>query len=702
MTISDSSSRLQEGELLLSGGDLHHAAIAFAEAIEHDPKNARAFWRLYEVSLALGQAEHALISLNQAIELEPDLVDARTHMAVAKGLFELKRLDLFENAICRACSVGGSLMDAWRVRLKFVEESYNIIEVLKVLEEMKQNFPELTQPDNKLHVNLNFLSAYWAKEQSWRELIDQIDRDSLRFEISKPCQVALAAIRSGRLGPALSQLQARILNNPEDCSAAYFLAVLCFHLYNMFGADRLGGLSRGTFDQLYQHPTFKSAASYFLAISKEKSDQTGKTASLSKIELLQEAQNDPILAEKACLHQTGALYALGKMDEAFKIARKFLELQNQRIAAHPLGAQGLRILDEVNSYAMGHQAYLPDCYLKMQKLGWISPGETMLLAPPWFTANSHLLKYWEKYVKVVRDPALLRTLNSTARDIFYCNAFCLLPDGRAMSANQGMARVQEEWDRCGYEPLLKLSEEDFEKGWKYLSSHGVPKEAWFVALHVRGPEFKQQEDCGYNMHRNSKIESYYSAIKEITARGGWVIRMGEPSMPPMPEMPQVIDYAHDPQKCDWLDIFLATGCKFFLGSAGGMTLTPKTFGVPVVGVNYPPTPPQYNSHDIFIPKLMKVRAENRLLSFREYLSEPIIHSEDGDRFKELGYDFVDNTSDEILDATIEMLERLDGKSTCDVDDLNRQKTFKSYVSPIFGSFISQVGTQFLRKYSQLL
>jgi putative glycosyltransferase (TIGR04372 family) len=62
---------------------------------------------------------------------------------------------------------------------------------------------------------------------------------------------------------------------------------------------------------------------------------------------------------------------------------------------------------------------------------------------------------------------------------------------------------------------------------------------------------------------------YIKAIKAVTKAGGWVFRMGDPSMTPLPKMPQVIDYAHNEIRCDWMDIFLGATFKFLIGTGSG-------------------------------------------------------------------------------------------------------------------------------------
>ena len=111
--------------------------------------------------------------------------------------------------------------------------------------------------------------------------------------------------------------------------------------------------------------------------------------------------------------------------------------------------------------------------------------------------------------------------------------------------------MQSVWDAQGRKPLFNLTEEHKKKGNDILKKIGLPENAWFVTCHVREPHFKNREDF-----RDSDISTYFDAFNEITNRGGWVIRIGDKSMTPLPKINQVIDYAISEYKSDWMDIFL--------------------------------------------------------------------------------------------------------------------------------------------------
>jgi putative glycosyltransferase (TIGR04372 family) len=104
-------------------------------------------------------------------------------------------------------------------------------------------------------------------------------------------------------------------------------------------------------------------------------------------------------------------------------------------------------------------------------------------------------------------------------------------------------------------------------GYEHLKI-GVPENSWFVCLHVRGSGFRN--DKGRRDYRNPSILNYIPAIKKITSRGGWVVRMGDNTMKPLPSMKNVIDYPFTRYKSDFMDLCLIQNCRFFIGGQSGL------------------------------------------------------------------------------------------------------------------------------------
>jgi putative glycosyltransferase (TIGR04372 family) len=103
-------------------------------------------------------------------------------------------------------------------------------------------------------------------------------------------------------------------------------------------------------------------------------------------------------------------------------------------------------------------------------------------------------------------------------------------------------------------------------GQAVLTEMGVPTDGWFACLHVReASSWKEGEST-----RNSEIDTYAELIDRITAKGGWVIRMGDGSMSPLPIMHNVFDYALSHWKSPTLDLFLIASCRVYVGTHSGI------------------------------------------------------------------------------------------------------------------------------------
>jgi putative glycosyltransferase (TIGR04372 family) len=195
-------------------------------------------------------------------------------------------------------------------------------------------------------------------------------------------------------------------------------------------------------------------------------------------------------------------------------------------------------------------------------------------------------------------------------------------------------------------------------------------------------------------------------MEAIVKRGGWVVRMGDPTMKKLPHMEHVVDYAHLKIKSDWMDIFLSASCRFFLGSNSGPHYAAAVFGVPGAIANYSPMSISlsYGTNDIGIPKLVWSIRENRYLTFGEVFADPISNYRLDSLFTKAGVKVVENSPEDITGLAMEMFDRIENKASYTGEDEILQESFKSLMNPSHYSYgaISRVGRDFLRKYKHLL
>lgn len=233
---------------------------------------------------------------------------------------------------------------------------------------------------------------------------------------------------------------------------------------------------------------------------------------------------------------------------------------------------------------IGHIAML-DTYLKIGELGWRGRANAVLLAPPDKVANAAYLDCWRSRLVVVEDEDLVTRLFPWQRYFGDCFNAVLDADGAGHPFPEYGARVHVAWDDEGRPPLLALDDAAVRRGRERLEQLGLPRDAWFVTLHVREGGFHREQGTRSQAHRNASVLDYVPAIEAITQRGGWVVRMGDRSMQPMPALPGTIDYAHSAEKSPEMDVFLCGGARMFIGTTSGLTNAVISFGTPCVLVN---------------------------------------------------------------------------------------------------------------------
>jgi len=248
---------------------------------------------------------------------------------------------------------------------------------------------------------------------------------------------------------------------------------------------------------------------------------------------------------------------------------------------------------------------------------------------------------------------------------------------------------------------FKIREKDNEKGKNILKKMGVPSDAWYVTLHVR----QGKKGIGHNF-RDSDPATYIKSIKEIISRGGYVIRVGDNSMSPLPKIDGLIDYPFTEFKSEFMDVFLGATCKFCLGTSSGYYSIPIFFGKPVLLVNFL-NPLEYyslNQGNMFLPKYLINKKNKSQIPIKSLFQFPINCYGSDEIFHKNDIAIIDNTEDEICSSVNEMFNILDNKKQ-NYEFINNNKKFKKDLDFIFHKeyeyplvAMADLPSAFLRKY----
>lgn len=358
-----------------------------------------------------------------------------------------------------------------------------------------------------------------------------------------------------------------------------------------------------------------------------------------------------------------------------------LFLQPLAVILHLLNFRTVNFFTE----RIGHLAIEPDCLLKELYLGKIKKRKWLFLKHNRIIANEHLLNYWIQNFKVIDNSLLCYLLNAAS-------SLGLISQNikkyvRTDSKPHEAYRVYSLWKN--QKPLLRLSQEDKEWSDKQFNILGIPGNSWYVCLHVREKGYSDI-DHSIQSYRNADIENYYSAIQYIVSKGGWVVRLGDPSSKPLSRMRNVVDYAHSRFKSERLDVALCARAKFILGSTSGLCLVSTVFGVPVAIANLAPSGGLgFSRDDISIPKKIFNVSDNIILSFKESLASPSSGFRFAQQYSDNKLELIQNSEDEIVSLVKEMFGRLSNEAAIRDEDAKNKLIYRLHLSKNHYSFYSE-------------
>lgn len=197
-------------------------------------------------------------------------------------------------------------------------------------------------------------------------------------------------------------------------------------------------------------------------------------------------------------------------------------------------------------------------------------------------------------------------------------------------------------------------------------AHGIHPDAPLVCIHAREDGYKRGQeihDTKPHVHRddtvrNVRIESYLPAVDELLRRGYTVVRLGDATMMPLSH-PGVIDLATSPQRTNLLEIYCLLRSRLVIASESGLVGVTYVTNTPSLFVNCTTPIATYpiRAPGLFLPKAVVDRRDGRRLTGIDLLTlDYHAHFRDSRRFE-----YVDNSPEQILDATREMLDWVTGR-----------------------------------------
>jgi len=231
-------------------------------------------------------------------------------------------------------------------------------------------------------------------------------------------------------------------------------------------------------------------------------------------------------------------------------------------------------------------------------------------------------------------------------------------------------------------PRLKLSESQVDEGWQSLKVLGLNPNQRIICFNARDSQYWDSNPIeplvggggSTQDFRNVDIENYLPALRELVLQGFTVVRMGNTSnRSDLLSRIGVIDYANSNIRSDFLDVLLFSNCNAAIfGGASGIAHLALAFHKPVCVMDYRPFISTEWSTPVcqVTPSLMRYLDSGSILTLKEMMKHPF---NVGESYTVLGIEFVPNTPDEILLATLEFLAAISSeKPNLRKSELQRQ------------------------------
>jgi putative glycosyltransferase (TIGR04372 family) len=360
----------------------------------------------------------------------------------------------------------------------------------------------------------------------------------------------------------------------------------------------------------------------------------------------------------------------------------------------------------IRSDRIGHFVSDVEAYLCIQDTKSFQRKEIHLIGCPGPTSNTQIFAMWRRAFRIMPFYRIWSLLDESCR--FWTrskryhlqlaeliNDFYLIPTGKQH---------------------LFFAKKELELGKDILQKLGIPIGAPWVCFHNRDPSYIDltwKTRKSYHDYRNFTISSMRDAAEELTRRGYYVVRMGSVADEPFSTSNyKIIDYSFSSLRSDFMDVFLLANCFAHIGSDSGIADIPYSFRRPISYVNFSSTLIEIilkrKLAYPFLIKRLRNKATGKLISLQQMYDLGLENACRTQDFEMAGVEVVDNTSDEIRDLAIEMIERINGNWVVNAEDKDLQSCFWAVVEKSTGSRIkavnvsSYIGTSFLKKHLDLL
>jgi putative glycosyltransferase (TIGR04372 family) len=254
----------------------------------------------------------------------------------------------------------------------------------------------------------------------------------------------------------------------------------------------------------------------------------------------------------------------------------------------------------------------------------------------------------------------------------------------------------------------------------------------FICLYVRDNAYTSKSELyqkksvthgSAHQFRNAKIDTYVKSAETLANLEYTVFRMGAIVEEPLVSKHlQVIDYATNGMRTEFLDIYLGAHCTFAISTAAGWDSIPTIFRRPIIFTNTQPTfaPSILCLPCLIYPKQFFDLKSQKLLSLNSLIDQNLAKADDQIRLRqnekimynlnEIGLELRDLSSEELVEAVAEMAQRVEGTFVETPEQKEMQAKLKHILSthpklqpsPNYYPIRAQFASCFLSRYPNFL
>ena len=195
-------------------------------------------------------------------------------------------------------------------------------------------------------------------------------------------------------------------------------------------------------------------------------------------------------------------------------------------------------------------------------------------------------------------------------------------------------------------------------------------------LEIKENKSQEDRDC-----RDANINAMIPSIKHLINEGYYVIRVGAHAKDKVSfKHNMFIDYPFTKYVSDFNDVYIVANASFLVGSTSGICDVAVLFDIPRLVVNTIPfTHSTVGKNIMFIPK--KLSKKGNIVPYFDKNVKALFNEFSCDRVREKGYEYINNTEDEVLEAVKDFIKYLSSNGILESEDLkNMERYIANYLS----------------------